>query len=422
MAAALAAGCAGPSRKLVDIERGPWPVWVRAAADPTRSGFHGFAIGKGSGLAMGAAKGALEGLAEARPSGEFAGLDWLLSLVVGATVGAVVGAGAAVAPEQVDAAVAALDEGIAALSLSKTLAASLVELAPEHAGLEAGQLRLESAGSEAPSGLHRVEVAVTAVGFEDGLSAEPTVRLSLAARVRVLEVAAPGGVDRELDAGEFRYVSPVRPLADWLRHDARELTTGIRAAVEQIARDVADELFLATEFPYDSGLWVFPGRPGWGSCWFEPLEPRQRHRSMSGSLGDASPDRMLLWDTVPANPPTLRWEPFPRPRDAGDTRTARRIRDVRYDLMIWEAPDGVRGRLVYAVRGLPAPEHRLLHPLPHGRGFFWTFRARYRLDGSTRATPWAFSLLPSTGVGMPLGGTCEPTFIPDSNYFRFRTR
>lgn len=419
---ALVIGCAGSGHQRMTPIQGPEPIHISASGEPAVTRFHGFAIGTGSGLARGAASGILSGLGEVRAAGDFAGLAFLLATAIGATVGAITGARTAVPPEQADAAIAALDARVADMALSTRLAERVVTLAPAHAGLDAGQLRLDDRGATVPPAARRVEVAVTALGFEDGMGADPAVRLSLSARVRVVGTAPGIEADREQDSGAFRYVSPARPLSFWLQDDGRNLIAAIEDALGRVALDVIDELFLVTAFPFDSGLWTFPGRQGYGFCWFEPLEPVQRHRTFTGSLADASPDTMLRWDYVPANPPTLRWEAFPRPRDARDAHTLARIGDVSYDLLVWAAPDGVRRELVYAARNLPAPEHRLLHPLPHHARFFWTFRARYRLDGAPRVTPWAFSAIPATGVGMPAGGSCEPVFIPDSNYFRFRTR
>jgi len=54
-----------------------------------------------------------------------------------------------------------------------------------------------------------------------------------------------------------------------------------------------------------------------------------------------------------------------------------------------EAERCERGRLVYARQGLTSPEHRLDEPLAAGHRYFWSFRARFVLDGQPMSTRWA---------------------------------
>ena len=132
---------------------------------------------------------------------------------------------------------------------------------------------------------------------------------------------------------------------------------------------------------------------------------------------------MIEYERVATLQPLLRWEPVPRPRDLESTERdkAARIRDVRYDLKVWEAPDGQPARLAIDVAGLSAPEYRADPPLKPGTRHFWTFRARYRLDGTEQATRWAYSSVPANGPGMPAGGSCDLEEIPATNYYRFET-
>jgi hypothetical protein len=131
---------------------------------------------------------------------------------------------------------------------------------------------------------------------------------------------------------------------------------------------------------------------------------------------------LLLYPVVESLRPTLRWEPLPRPRDEtpANRGVIARLSDVTYDLKVWEASHGYPERLVYDRGGLRAPEHRLEQDLDPDSRYFWTFRARYRLDGEPRATRWAFSLAP-VSPPMPPGGSCDVNVIPHPNYYRFAT-
>jgi hypothetical protein len=63
---------------------------------------------------------------------------------------------------------------------------------------------------------------------------------------------------------------------------------------------------------------------------------------------------------------------------------------VSYDLRIWEAERCERSRLVYERSGLAAPEHRLETSLAPAQRYFWSFRARFIVDGLPIVTEWAF--------------------------------
>jgi hypothetical protein len=190
-----------------------------------------------------------------------------------------------------------------------------------------------------------------------------------------------------------------------------------------------DELFVTTRFPFSSGFWAFPGTPEYGSCWLRPLDPPHKIRIPRLTPASLDPQdatrNMVQFAHVDGLQPTLRWESFPRPRDriAKNDAIISRIRDVTYDLKIWEALGGYRKRLVCDRSGLPAPEYTLEQPLEPDRDYYWSFRARYHMDGEPQATRWAFSLVPAPPGGMDnSGGYCNLDNIPPSNYFRFTTR
>ncbi len=136
----------------------------------------------------------------------------------------------------------------------------------------------------------------------------------------------------------------------------------------------------------------------------EPQTPEGRHYNFVDSLQ-----------------PTLRWEAFPRPQDRKAFREGllRRISDVTYGVKIWKAPGGdpgwrtLRGVVIhlddaYTRQGLPHPWHELEIPLEPCTKYFWTIRAKFRLDGDLRVIQWA-------------GLTDDRRGHPQFQYYRFKT-
>ena len=130
-------------------------------------------------------------------------------------------------------------------------------------------------------------------------------------------------------------------------------------------------------------------------------------------LRPLSPEPYNLAPKLQSLQPALRWESFPRPTDLDADRGGwvSRVRHVTYDLRIWRARgSGDRqapGVLVYARDALPASEHKVETSLDRKSWYFWTVRARFRLNGRTRVTEWS-------RVDTP-----DSPRVPDSRYFRF---
>jgi len=139
-----------------------------------------------------------------------------------------------------------------------------------------------------------------------------------------------------------------------------------------------------------------------------------------------------LWDSFSAKVPfvkvdslrpTLRWESFPRPQDHELDREGllERIRNVTYDLKIWQAdeeyPVEYPWQLVYLRRGVPEPSHKIESPLKPSTKYFWTVRARFELDGQPRVTEWGV-----TGVRVLLfPAVASLPVVPNPLHYRFQT-
>jgi len=406
-------------------------VAVQPVESKTRGDFITYARGRIEGGAKGALfgllYGVLEGLGPAGTvTGPFAGGAVLIGAglfaLVGGALGGVQGAQRAVPDQLADEVEATIDRAVEELQLGPELALAVVR---------AGLLRPEGAEhslalfGDSAKATHdtRVEVRVPAVGFIGGSGDDPVVHLYVDAELRVVNALT----ETEAWRRQFRHSSIGRPFHVWVGDGAALLSAELERAQTVLAERIIDEIFVVTEFPFRSGLWAVPGTSEFGCCWFRPVYPAQRRRSFSEFMLhpkalDPRQDSLMV-DEVDALQPTLRWEQFPRPRDLTreNEEVLRRISAVRYEVKVWEAPEGFPARLVCDRIDLRAPEHVPEVPLRPGLQHFWTFRARYRLDGRPQVTRWAFSSVPATSPGMPPGGSCDIAVIPNANYFRFAT-
>ncbi len=96
-------------------------------------------------------------------------------------------------------------------------------------------------------------------------------------------------------------------------------------------------------------------------------------------------------DIVASLTPTLIWDSFPQRDDAVQSAAlaGRRVDDVTYELRLWPSVDYGPGPLAYERRGLTQPRHKIEAPLEPSRLYYWSVRARFRLDGRERVTQWA---------------------------------
>lgn len=429
----------GPPSEAVRSQLGV--VGIEVNSSSPHGEFQTFAQGRGEGVARGAAEGATQGLLEALAQGARSGgggpyavaatsIAALLLTIVGGVTGGAIGAYQAVPADVARDIQEQVDRVLRDLNLAQRLADQIILDSMDRPDLAQHMLLHLDSRTEGRNDVDSiVTIEVTESGFQGGRSANPEVSLYAIARITVSR-SADGSLRYQRD---FRYDSAPRPYRTWFEDGSRLLADAFQRAVVNLAERILDELFLITDFPFPSGYWAFPGTPEFGVCWFRPLYPEYRQRSMSDSIGEGMRHpitgaevmarNLILYTPVDSLRPTLRWEPFPRPRDMkpGNEDLLQRIDDVSYDLKVWDTRSGYPRRLVYEQEGLPQPEHTLTYALASHMRYYWTFRARYRLDGRPQVTRWAFSLSPATANSMPLGGTCELDEIPPTNYFRFVT-
>lgn len=417
-------------------------VAVVALPSSPRVEFHTFAKGWAAGATKGGAQGLVTGLLSAivdlnrnPPTGPYAGVFTLVGLAVEGAVATVV-YGVAGGVESVPVKTARRVEGklraeLGAVRLADDLVGRFLTVAGRRRDLDRYGLT-SVAASGGTSGREALSAAgisttlamqVTEAGFRGGSRLDPTVRFYLNAHVRLLDTAT----GTEVYARDFQYLSRARQFEDWFAAGSAAFATTFDEALDRLSDRIADEIFLTTKFPFESGILALPGRSEFGSCWFYPIEPAAHYTSLWYSFSHNAPGVHLRYTRVDSPEPLLRWEPFPRPRDLTPDHASvlSRISDVSYDVKIWEAVDDYPDRLVYDVGGLAEPAYRPSPPLQAGTRYFWTFRARYKLAGEPQVTRWAFSNIPSNLPSdypqRPAGGGCALDGIPSTNYFRFAT-
>lgn len=419
-------------------------VGITALASTPNVDFHTFAKGWAEGAAKGGAAGFTEGLlhtltetARNPPAGAFAEPVTLITLVVLTSVTMVVysiaGGIEAVPKESAEEIERQLNGAIGDVNLANDLAMQIYTDATARSDLAeyaVSQLSTYAPGNTTlysdwlQQGIETVvEVQITDAGFRGGRGSHPNVSFFMNARIRLLATHT----GKEIYTRDFQFLSRERPFKEWFSDNSRDLISGFQQAMGVLAERIVDELFIVTNFPFDSGLWAFPGQPEFGTCWFQPLYPEIKYSSLWDSMRKNEPGIKILYTPVNSLRPVLKWESFPRPRDQipANASILDQIGRVTYDLKIWEAPNDYPERLVFDMTGLADTRYQPAVDLKPKTQYFWSFRARYTLANQPQVTRWAFSNIPSnTPDDYPrrqAGGSCDLDAIPADNYFRFLT-
>lgn len=424
---ALQTGCvSAPLVPTMEVRQQLGTVAIVPAQYIPRTNFATFAKSKPAGAAKGAAlaggESAVAALAFATP--------YTMILVPFITVmtmaaGAVAGTVGSLPSEKVQEIESTIDAAIAKLDMQRSLAEYVSSSVQKEnwIHLRAVDAKGAVAGGERPvyAGLQSVgvdsvlEVAVSEMGFEDsgcGLitgwnyafcrdKTRNSLMFFMLARARLVRVSD----GTELFAHQFRYHSPWREAAQWVANDAQLLAAEIDGAYRDLADRMKDEAFLVTPI-------ALPTPPLWGDpfsavCWLVPLDPKLEHAANECTgLGSN-------FGLVDSLRPRLRWSGFPRDLDRAqlDPVLLRTVRDVTYDVKIWEVPRCERGKLVYERSGLSLPDHQVEEPLKPGQRYYWSFRARFSVNDLSMATRWA--------IFAPNG--CYQNEVQDSMYHRFVT-
>ncbi len=377
---------------------------VAARFDPD---YHFEALTTGKGDA--AAKGALSGVGSCAEllRGELVGaLLFLVCAPIGAMVGAISSASGAATAEQVEAAKAAAQRGIAALKLQDGTVEAVLRYGKEM-GIDLARLP-QSLGPAKPEDLPSyteakgtadsvIEISVLhANAFTTG-ERELLISLGMQARVRVFSTRD----DKVIDTLTMKYTSYARTIDEWLADDGQAIKMAFERDSASIAEQAIDEILLIyhpkailQQPPAETGPSQTERVPPYALRAIEPPIRNKFHLSGSRTTYGAL-ERYPLSELQPS----FRWEAWPRGFDIVPGNEPGQAQQVRYDLRIRG-----EGGIIYERRGIVEAEHRLEQPLEACHTYRWTVRARFMLNGVPRATEW-------TGAYDTIGGQVAPWWI-----------
>ena len=243
-----------------------------------------------------------------------------------------------------------------------------------------------------------IEVRVISLGFKGGEGSNPFIYIDMNVNARAINVTSGEEICSEI----WHYVSRERPLSEWVENNAQLLHDELEHCYYSLAENIIEGTFLLYQFHEDST------RERSKTCVLQPIYPEYKGKGFFGSG--------LMYPEVDSLRPTLEWEPFPREKDINGDKNGilNRIDEITYDLKIWKKQDFVQNEPLYTRQGIGNPKHKIEIILEQSKKYYWTFRARFRLDDQYRVTKWAHSRI-------PYGGECNLNYIPTTNYYRFKT-
>jgi hypothetical protein len=264
-----------------------------------------------------------------------------------------------------------------------------------------GQLRKFANALEL--GMQRFEF--TGSGKKDSLPC-----MFMSARARLID-GASGQVVDELN---YRHRAACYSAEDWLAEDGRRLTDAMLNGYRQLVENIVDEVLLiyhpaqSADNPVQTEprgpvpafvlAPVDPPAPEMGIKWGNVF-------SFSKKRGGAQGFGGMQFRDVASLTPSFSWERVP-PAIASEAGGG--YSDLVYDLRVYSG--GMSGlgavaprNLVREINGLTDAAHRLEQSLEPCSWYFWTVRARFRLNGAVRSTEWG-------GAYKSLGGDIYPSY------------
>lgn len=248
-------------------------------------------------------------------------------------------------------------------------------------------------------GIHIIlEVRVISLGFKGGKGSNPFISIDMNVNARAINVTSGEEICSEI----WHYISRERPLREWVENNAQLLHDELEHCYHSLAENIIEGTFLLYQF-HVASMWEKSK-----TCVLQPIYPEYKGIGFFGSG--------LRYPEIDSLRPTLEWEPFPREKDINGDENGmlNRIDEITYDLKIWKEQDFVQNEPLYTRQGIGSPKHKIEIILEQSKKYYWTFRARLRLDDQYRVTKWAHSRIPG-------GDTCNLNYIPTTNYYRFKT-
>ncbi len=368
-------------------------VAVVAGTQQPEISFKGFARDKGEGAVSGAGRtlmACVEPLGKGSCSGSICGaavILWLGVCGVATAVGGVAGAVAAPTGGDVRAAEATLSNALDPKAISESLRDQVASAG--HAG--GSDLIVAVAPEKAPNtaqtsdyrplaglGVKTVlESTLTHVGTR-GAGINDPLQIYMQANVRIVQTLD----NSELFSKGYEYLGEKLTLSAWSAGQGKRMQQALVKAYEALGTHIYESVFLLYPFPDRGPQGIGLLSAGFGLA---PIDPVTR--------GQLTEDQLianrLAWTTVNELRPKLQWQAFPRPDDvAASPEEMKRVRDVRYDLVIAREQNLAPAQIVYERQGLTDTQHRIEKPLTRATRYFWTVRARFELDGRQRLTEW----------------------------------
>lgn len=216
---------------------------------------------------------------------------------------------------------------------------------------------------------------------------------------------------KRVDEFQFKQGMSFRRIEDWYTGGIDDVVRDLDAALVGIAENAIEESMLidrsrdASEFTEkisatpladadgesyrQTGKWVPP-------TMLRPLAPPVRRDAADTQPWVMASGGVVAKAKVESVSPTLKWEVFPRALGGKPTQIdGMQVTNVLYEVRLYDA--GPRplnlvgaGGEIFRRTELDQPEIRIPdYVLKPCSIYFWTIRARFRLDGVPRATEWA---------------------------------
>ena len=410
------------------------------------SNFHTFAVGKEEGAKKGAERGAAEGAASSLSGGAAFLFVLPLTMSLGGAFGSIEGRKLAVPKDKAEYIQSAIKNAFATENFSLHVAKAVMKTPlPQKRVLtlvQPGKADISTATNRYHSfqenGFDTImEIKVSDVGFQSDWGGDtPSLQLYMNAQVRLKQASD----NKELYTRNFGYLSYYwKPIEHWVADNGKLFTEEFERATQNLGERIATEILIVPYFPFDDPSQAYTGVVDKKYCWFKPVDPERTIVRITWPWEERSEDHIptgyMKYTLVDSTQPILKWQSFPREdhyKFKKNQQIINNISDVSYDLKILEARGGgikhVWGfKLVYDREGLPEPMHKLEYTLKPDTKYYWSFRAKYKFNGETKITRWAFSAIPlvwkllwdGSRVAGPV--SCEADEIPSQNYYRFKT-
>jgi hypothetical protein len=435
-----------------DLDRqGEYPVAIVPAQFPPQVVVDFGVTGKGSGAAQGAAAG-LFGCAEVRDP-----LGFLLCLPFGVTIGAIYGATEAESADKSKETIGRFQSELERLRTAQTIAHEAADylggqdVRAEVVEASAGQQGTEEmpryVPGQFPGYASVLELRVLELRLESSGQKGAALCLSMTVAARKID----GRTGKERDQLQLLFRLGCRTPEKWRQDGGRPLLEAISTGYASAAREIVDEFYLlyyprgdaarakdrgvtATQEqpPEEASSVSTPSAP---TFVLRPIQPplittvRQANVfSISRPPKSRTASNFVEFADVTTLSPRFEWEPFPRsfdfqaPNAGGAT-----ITDVVYDLQVHEGRSEHKGpmsllpRPVYARFGLRESQHQMEEELSYCSWYFWTVRARFRLNGAPRVTEWAGAYYTAEDWMFPGAVRRRGNPASHSHYYPFRT-